>query len=312
MQIRALFVVFALSSVSVTVAFAHVDMANVGPGNCSFNAGGVAFNFTHLIRSGPNGTNVDYRCVQPNCPDTTYDYFYNVCNASSSSGECAKRGFGACQYTTHGMFVAGLGRWNNSRWSLIDPSFPEHGVQILMTDGDRCFSQGQWITRKHLIYLICYERTERDVSVAEDPSTCTITTKHHVECRIVDRRSSTGGQPRSSSGGHRPASSTGAHPLSSSGRAPLSSSGRGPTSSGRDPVTSSGRGPTSSGRDPVTSSGRDPVTSSGGGQDGEELIASPAASDSSAAYRVLPFRLDTAAGAMLALLMAIRLLCSDI
>jgi len=131
------------------------------------------------------GSNQDYKCVQVagdeanSCPDKSYDYYMNVCSASTSGPDCSPKGFGICQYITGSMtFVASLGTWGNAQWTAPTSS----QVVATITDGDRCYMQGEWITRTSKITFNCGGSTSPYFKVNEELNTCIFNIALNANC----------------------------------------------------------------------------------------------------------------------------------
>jgi len=153
-------------------------MAGQTPNAC----GTGAINLSYLTKPA-GGSNVDYKCVQPNCPDKSYDYYMNVCAPSTSGTDCSPKGFGDCQYITGSMtFVASLGTWNSAQWTAPDAT----SVQASLTDGDRCYMQGEWITRTTRVLFQCTSKTEQEFTVTEELNNCVFNLVLPVSCSACD------------------------------------------------------------------------------------------------------------------------------
>jgi len=128
-------------------------------------AGGV--DLSHLTRTGSG--NVDYKCVQPDCPDKSYDYYMNVCGSSTSGPDCTPKGFGICQYITGSMtFVASFGTWSTAKWTAPTTNT----IVATLTDGDKCYMSGDWITRTAVVTFTCGAFTSNQFTVYEEMNTC--------------------------------------------------------------------------------------------------------------------------------------------
>jgi len=103
--------------------------------------------------------NVDYKGS-----DQSYDYYMNVCAVSTSGPDCTPKGFGLCQYITNSLtFVASLGTWNSATWAKVG-----NQVVATITDGDKCYISGDWVTRTAKVSFTCTGSTSPTFTVSED------------------------------------------------------------------------------------------------------------------------------------------------
>jgi len=96
--------------------------------------------------------------------DGVYEYYMNVCAAALYGGaDCSQKGFAICQYAGS-TFVASLGTWNLASWASASSTV----VTATLTDGDKCYQGGDWITRTAHVQFTCgHSSTSPTFSIAE-------------------------------------------------------------------------------------------------------------------------------------------------